>query len=508
MNRFYTKFIIFTIVLLILSSVIQMIGAERVVSRAVEAVVLDANKKAAFYRAEYIQRHISEITNELRVIARDKSIHSDMNMLSVVNQIIPDVNSIFVFDRNGIMTATTGTGLQWIGDDYSERDYFKQAIQGKEYVSDMFLSRANRQVITIAVPIYEEGGSASGVVAGSVWLKEGNPFGLFDSKTSMRKGQSGIVDAHGKVIYHTIDSRIGGDSGLASEIKELSAKQEEVITEKRLDGEGYYTALASIPEIRWYVFFETPISEVDEINRQIHNQVAVIVALLSLVLIIVSIFVVRRFLRPLDTLTNAFKLLRQGKYTTIPIQTKDEFEEVIEAYNETVNELKDLHRRLESAADRDGLTGVYNRRAFNRMVEVLDLELNQGAVSEAALIFIDVDYFKEYNDSHGHLAGDDMLKAITGMMVAVAGERSVFRFGGDEFVIMLRAVKTAQAIELAREITSHNAGGEYKCTLSIGIATVPEDGATVAEVVDKADKALYTSKMVRNRITVYAEENS
>jgi len=128
---------------------------------------------------------------------------------------------------------------------------------------------------------------------------------------------------------------------------------------------------------------------------------------------------------------------------------------------------------------------------------------------------IDVDYFKHYNDTHGHLKGNDVLKDIAQILKSSIRDIDVVaRYGGEEFSIILPqtdkskgAVITAERMRAAVEAFKFykdemQPGG--KITISVGIAAFPEDGKTISEVVGRADEALYQAKREgRNRVCVY-----
>lgn len=154
-----------------------------------------------------------------------------------------------------------------------------------------------------------------------------------------------------------------------------------------------------------------------------------------------------------------------------------------------------LERQLERLSITDSLTRLYNRRFFYRSF----LRARRGLAKRKiplSLILFDVDRFKEWNDKHGHLAGDKVLKAI-----AKAIHRSVrrnvdipCRFGGDEFTILLPEADAATALVLAERIRRRFAQmGFGACTLSMGVAQY-EKGESVKHLVRRADEAMYAAK--------------
>jgi diguanylate cyclase (GGDEF)-like protein len=148
-------------------------------------------------------------------------------------------------------------------------------------------------------------------------------------------------------------------------------------------------------------------------------------------------------------------------------------------------------------AETDGLTGLWNRNTFQHLVEsYLGGEENSGA-----LMMIDVDYFKSVNDTYGHLAGDNLLKACAGAMRRILRDSDIIgRQGGDEFVVFCRGIKSAaiakkkaaQISEAWKSVVPD--GGTKHVTASIGIALSPRHGTTFQELYSNADAALYRAK--------------
>ena len=179
-------------------------------------------------------------------------------------------------------------------------------------------------------------------------------------------------------------------------------------------------------------------------------------------------------------------------------------------------EVDQLHMELESArgeALSDPLTGVLNRRGFEARVQPV---FDDGTLSEkgGCLLMLDIDHFKKINDTYGHLFGDKVIRAIAQMLKSkVKGRDAVARLGGEEFAVFLPETARKGAIVVAEQIrqgvemgkirrldTQEQIGG---FTISIGVAEYAK-GSTLVEMLDQADKALYSSKQNgRNRTTVF-----
>jgi len=169
--------------------------------------------------------------------------------------------------------------------------------------------------------------------------------------------------------------------------------------------------------------------------------------------------------------------------------------------------------------DRDALTGLLTREAFERAVdEAIAAAEREGTSFSIALV--DVDMFAELNDRHGQDAGDEVLRAVARSLAQEFGEegtfRCGFRCGGDEMAIVLAGVEKEEALvrlERLREFLSvqpvraGDGKNPFSFTVSVGISSYPDDGATREEVVRKATEALYRAKATgRNRTCLAREE--
>src|SRR6185295_13782874 len=161
-----------------------------------------------------------------------------------------------------------------------------------------------------------------------------------------------------------------------------------------------------------------------------------------------------------------------------------------------------LRDTLRAQAVHDSLTGLYNRRYLERALEreVLRAARNKRTVG---VIMLDLDHFKQFNDSHGHEAGDALLRALGDYLVThVRAEDIACRYGGEEFVVILPEASPEMSRVRAQELWKGvqglhvNLHGELLrgVTASLGVAAFPAQGTTVAELLRAADAAMYAAK--------------
>ena len=168
-------------------------------------------------------------------------------------------------------------------------------------------------------------------------------------------------------------------------------------------------------------------------------------------------------------------------------------------------ELEAVNAELETLALRDGLTGLSNRRAFGLRV-TLEMSRAMRYGTPLSLLLLDVDHFKEYNDSFGHVAGDEVLRTLSQVLLIQGRETDFFaRYGGEEFVIILPHTGSEGARILAERLCAAISGTTWPTrpvTASIGVATLLPDMTTEDDLVSAADRALYAAKTAgRNRVS-------
>ncbi len=207
-------------------------------------------------------------------------------------------------------------------------------------------------------------------------------------------------------------------------------------------------------------------------------------------------------IQEIDTLTDSFN--------SMAIQLKDSFETLEHRVEDRTAELMIANHKLELLANLDGLTQIANRRCFDNYL-ALDWQRHQREQNSLALILIDIDYFKLYNDSYGHQGGDDCLIQVAQAIAQVPQRPTdlVARYGGEEFAVVLCNTDTAGALKIAAEIQTaianlaipHETYVNQYVTLSMGVASlIPTSEQSLETLISYADQSLYAAKeQGRNR---------
>ncbi len=152
----------------------------------------------------------------------------------------------------------------------------------------------------------------------------------------------------------------------------------------------------------------------------------------------------------------------------------------------------------------DKLTGVFNRRAFDNTLAKLDY------AELYSMVFIDIDDFKKFNDWYGHQVGDEVLAKVAHVIQSsLRRNDSVYRYGGEEFVVILQDCTKQCALEIAEKIRRNVSGLEIQSclnvTVSLGVATYPDDGETVNRIVEASDSSLLLAKNLgKNRTQAFS----
>jgi diguanylate cyclase (GGDEF)-like protein/PAS domain S-box-containing protein len=225
-----------------------------------------------------------------------------------------------------------------------------------------------------------------------------------------------------------------------------------------------------------------------------------------------AIFIMLRDLRERIEIEEEFE--RTKKESTEKIRERDlyarELQVTRDLYKEKLKEVEVMGQEALRLSYTDDLTGIYNHRFFIEQL-TLEVERQKRYSIPLSLLMIDIDYFKNYNDTNGHLAGDQALKAISKLIQqGVRQTDIVARYGGEEFSAILINAGREKALEIAERVRrnvsdtrfpNEKAQPNKDVTVSVGVATFSSSGSTLTDLIREADYALYRAKKRgRNRI--------
>jgi diguanylate cyclase (GGDEF)-like protein/PAS domain S-box-containing protein len=223
-------------------------------------------------------------------------------------------------------------------------------------------------------------------------------------------------------------------------------------------------------------------------------------------------FVALRDLRERVRVEQEWELTK--KEFTEKVRERDQYSRELQVmkdhYKEKLKELREMKEEVERLSYTDELTGICNRRFFIQLL-TLEVERQKRYPYPVSLLMIDIDYFKHYNDTNGHLDGDQILKAIA--ILIERGVRQtdiVARFGGEEFAAILINANPKDALDIAERVRRNVAETPFpngraqpngRLTVSIGVATFSPSFTTPDDFIREADNALYRAKRAgRDRV--------
>jgi diguanylate cyclase (GGDEF)-like protein len=360
---------------------------------------------------------------------------------------------------------------------------------------------------TLAAPIFTADGRFLGVLAARLVLDA--VARILDGLAPGAGGRVDVVMGTGELIA---TSDAAGTDVDPSTLARLAAAEGASAEYLDRTGTSVVASLTTVPGLTWAVVTQIPTVEAYGQVIQLRNSAILLVSVLLVAVGLVAYLLGSVIVRPLVRLTEGARAVAAGDLSVdLPVAGRGEVGYLTRVFNDMVGklrqsrqELDQRNRELQHLSVTDQLTGLYNRRYA---LEAFDQEIRRSERRERPLcaIMIDVDHFKQYNDSHGHLAGDRVLEGVGKVIVKATRDGDVVaRYGGEEFIVLLpecdleNAIHTGERIRarLARE----NFGGGT-VTISVGVAEFPMHGDTADGVIGAADDALYEAKRLgRDRV--------
>jgi diguanylate cyclase (GGDEF)-like protein len=224
-----------------------------------------------------------------------------------------------------------------------------------------------------------------------------------------------------------------------------------------------------------------------------------------------------------ENLLRQYRLVNENQQLIASLSAKNqallEMNRELEAkIHERTHELAEANTRLAQLAVTDGLTGLYNHRHLHERL-ALEVERSQRSGLPLSVLMLDVDHFKLFNDSFGHPAGDEVLRQVARVLNDTRRANDVVaRYGGEEFAVILVDTAKFTAAKVAERVRERIAAHDFHdpahrtqrgtpITVSLGVATFPDDGVDAEALIRAADTALYAAKRSgRNRVVLFSAQ--
>ncbi|MGX0960127.1 diguanylate cyclase (GGDEF)-like protein [Bradyrhizobium japonicum] len=453
-------------------------------------------------------------------------------------------------DVNGNVVAATGGMLQ--GKSVAARPWFKQGLDrvavGDVHeallLASLLMQRANNEpyrFVDIAVPVRDAGGKLLGVLGGHLdWNWATSLIKDVEANDGNSDATLSIISKDGMTLVgpqkETI--RYSGDD-LAAILKAGDGTFRET-----RDGQQMLTAFhvgsgyRDYQGLNWIVTASQPASVALKAAIASAQMILAIGAATALIALSLAVLVSRRIAAPIIAFTQeADRIGRAHGPTMLARQSgsaevvqlsralrsllrriglaEERTKEAELRATENAMQLQEDMLKLRHLADTDFMTGLMNRRSFLAVADDTVAYCRRYKRNMATLM-IDIDHFKKINDTHGHAAGDDAIKRVAEIVSqSIRTTDKAARFGGEEFVVLLREIDQETAILLADRIRTSIESARVThenlvipITVSVGLALFDESDRDVQDIIERADQGLYVAKKTgRNRIFLMPAED-
>lgn len=430
-------------------------------------------------------------------------------------QMVRKIDSFFKDKNNMIITDAAGRQV-FRTDSYSlvnvdARRYFKEAMAGREYVSGLLESLVNGRLITVVeVPVFGEDGRPVGMMQRDYDLAE---LQEFVANLAGGSAQVLVTDGEGNLLAHSGLSMAGNEVINIVQNPAVAAALAGKSSSEVVDGtlqEGRFLVSYTRNKLTGWVVLSA--RDYDSIWRNILSEAALAGSIGFFLLIVVALsaaIISERATRKIRTVSRLASKSAEDAVDSLSLSElgDDELGQMAIAINK-IRSARDSYRK---DAEVDKLTNLLNKATFERLSRMR--LAGSGSGSYSALLVIDLDHFKEVNDTRGHLAGDTVLHEFAAALKKLfRPDDYIGRFGGDEFVILLGELPGKEIVlQKARRILEAAAalqldGRVAGITASIGIAATPQHGADYDSLFAMADRSVYKVKNSGRSGCCYGEE--
>jgi diguanylate cyclase (GGDEF)-like protein len=387
-------------------------------------------------------------------------------------------------------------------------DWLRKARQGEPVLGDPERrDPAGSVTMEVAVPIQNAAGRFLGVLAARLDFKAlGAPL---EELLAGPDSRIFVVRPDGKTIANI---HVGPDSVPTATLRLLEQADGASVRYAATDGVAVLGVLAPVAGADWMAVAEVPAATAFADIRRLRNTTILLVLVLLGVVGSLAYGLGLLVVLPLERLSHAADRVAHGDLdVAVPVSGGGEVSQLTGVFNDMVRRLREGRAELERLSVTDELTGLANRRQLDDEL-AREIQRHERHKRSFAVLMLDVDRFKALNDTHGHPAGDAVLRKLASVLQACTRKGdTVARFGGEEFMVILPETPAAGALTLAEKIRTaieqerFVVGGEstvVPVTASIGLARFPDHGTTAETLVMGAVVALYRSKQNgRYRVT-------
>ena len=516
-----------------------------------------ANEIDAFIVSHSNITRYSVVSTELRGVFRKdlKNVETRLELSEWLTHwagISNNIAEVFLLNHSGECVASTDK--TFIGENYSIRPYFQDAIQGTHHVSDWSVGITSKKPgIYLSSPILSNENKVVGVL---VVKLDPEPIDTIIRRSKNLGMQTFLVNRDGVLLAHyepalryaLIDDLTEKSSAAISKTRQfadlpqtslklsslsedlLGARPGEAVMSRKYEFQGQVkvAALTGSQSRHWVVGVTVPLSSVALPAKQRVYGLLPMMLLVLLFTAAASIYILRSVVRPLRELVQKAKQISSGDYSALA-NTKgdDEVSQLAHSFNDMAKEIRSYTDDLESRVTKrteelekaneeirqlsitDPLTGCFNRRYMDEHL-ALSLEQAKRFRRNLSISICDIDFFKKVNDQWGHLAGDRVLSDV-GQTLRRSLRKSdwIARYGGEEFMVVLPETECSDAHAVMEKLRGHLEemqipfnGNMLRITASFGLASLEsEKDESVMDLVGRADTYLYQAKGTgRNRV--------
>jgi len=426
--------------------------------------------------------------------------------LNSIRQNLPGHEGLAIVGLDGQVVANSGsrTGFR-LSQDQLNNLRTRDALVG-DATWDAAVGKA---VIVVVAPIRRDDGQLLGALSGKINLN-----GVIDMLQDHAGGAGrdvSVITEQGRLVI-----RASGTSAdlmkttvPAATFRELIEHEGQPVVQSRPQGGEVLAVLRRVPQLRWAAVVEAPPTTAAAAGESHGLRTSLIVLGLLIVVAVLAMTAGTLVTRPLVRLSEAAARAAAGDLSAeLPPGGSGEVGYLTRAFSTLVARLREREGQseLERLSLTDALTGLYNRRHLMGTL-ASEVQRSRRLRRSFTVLLADVDQFKQYNDTHGHLAGDTALVKIAEVFrQTTRAVDCVARYGGEEFVVMLLECSLSTAAIVAERVRARVAQQELgagRLTVSIGLAEYPEGGDTPEDLIATADAAMYRAKGAgRNQVVV------